>query len=598
MPKERSRNSSDDHSTVDRHDKQHKDLRKNFVKSACALSLRDNHYLNNDSPQQQSSGVDQEIVDRREYHSADILQHHRYSYDYEVDEQYNSELVPVEYYGKSDRHSACRREQRKRKKSKKSKRDASENGTADDKVNKTVAAVKALVDYGNGTSDTDSSTGESSLRTRSSRIERRPGAHASASEMLGKRGHGHHRAFLNSKTFTSGYDSPLGSSHRDLPRRLRTGEPEVESSIPRQECQQQETPHTDQIYLDPVSSESQKSESKRSRELHLPMEISVIESKAFNQDTSPIISAKTKSRHHRSTPLSSPDLAHALSHSRSGHRITSEKLEKQKKISRQSLTWPQSSAVEKSKSKSCKTSVDEMMKRRDSPISHSPDILQRRSPLFDSCERSQLELPVLEASKHKDRTKKHKTSSGREKPSKRSLSPHLPVLGFSGENTFPSSATPPMPVLSRISSPRDSSGRASPASKKCSDENRKCNLNSESSRSRHYDSENSEVVKKSTKSLEKLRQPSTPTYIVDKTKRSKHIDSASSHNRSAVSGKKQSRPKSSSDDEQQNKSGQADRTEDIPRSYQDTRSPSRKKSRLDTSISGKCANNSKTVEFR
>lgn len=616
MPKERGRNPTDGHS--DRHDKRYKDYRQNFVEEdAYARHWRDDHCLDDDVLQRQGGGVDRERVRRREYESADTLHHHRYGHDYAMEDQYGSKLMSIEYYAKTEdrqRRSGQRRERKKRKKSKKSRRDASKNGAANDKVDKTVMAVKALVDYGNGSSETDSSSGESSVKTRSSCMERHPRARSSASEMLARSSYDHHDMLLHSGVYATGYDSPVGASHRDLPRLLRNAEPMGESIVSRRERSRRETSSSaEHVYLDPVGSNSQKYEYKLTRELRSPEKAGIYDSKV--SDSSRTTSERTKCRHRRSPDLSPPDLAPAISHhGRSGRQSgsahqSSEKSEKHS-IRQKSPTPLRLSAPEKLASRNhVKPSADEIInsnicgerrRRRDSPISHSPDSMQiaaQHSPLFDACEHSRSKLPILEASKHKDRKKTRKVSPNKKKLLKKVLSPHVMPSGSSGENTPHYSATPPMPVLSRVYSPRESSHRSSPAPRKCPDENRRANLNPESSKSRHCGNENNEVSRKSVKPFDALRPPSTSACVAEEIKSNKHIESGSNQSRSTESSKR-SRPRSSSNEGRQGKLDRTAKIEEIPRSYQDASSPSRKKSRREAPASGKSASASKTVECR
>lgn len=601
MPKDRTRNPSDDRDrqTGDRHlEKRYKDYRPGFndEEDVYARGWRDDRYADRDAIVRVNSlayGSEKDKSRRRDYDGDEISsQRHRYTNEYALEGQYAGEPMPTDYYRASDSRHSCRRDKKKRKKSKKSRRDASKNGINDDQHAKTIAAVKALVDYGNGTSDTDSSTGESSTRTKMSGLERVQRSRGPVSEV--KVGHDRQEALLTGGSYATDYDSPLGL--RDRSKGARSGEPGSES---REHARRELTP-SEPSYLEHGSSSSRKHgrERDRARGPRSPEDTGTYDLKtAMPVDYAADLARATTSHRDRSrlvrTPdLSPPDLAPAtLHHSRSAQKTDTlnSALIKNDPHRRQSRSPVRKSKASRAHGISPNTEIGDVTtgrdkRRRNSPtVSHSPSSTRnksRLSPSFDSHDRDRSRLQPQESTDHRERSKAAKTSPSRKDSSKHATTPQCLMTDSSREN---SPNSPPMPVLSRMNSPRDVLRKTSPMAKKYPDEKRTNNSNSQTLKDKQYSHES---LRKSTKLPDTGRRPLSPAPLGEETRYDRQAESAAGQGRQAETYKR-SRPRSPSDDIRQSRRERNVKTEEVPKSYQAASSPSRKKPRHESTMLGK-----------
>lgn len=599
MPKDRTRNPSDDRDrqTADRHfEKRYKDCRPSFhdEEDAYARGWKDDRYADQDQIVRTNSiayGSEKDKSRRRDYDGDEISsQRHRYTNEYALEGQYAGEPMPTEYYRTSDSRHSCRKDKKKRKKSKKSRKDVSKNGMNDDPHAKTLAAVKALVDYGNGTSDTDSSTGESSNRTKMSGLERVQRSRGPVSEV--KAGHDRQEALLTGGSYAMDYDLPLGL--RDRSKRARSREPGNES---REHARLELTP-SEPSYLEHGSSSSRKHgrERDRGRGPRSPEEPAAYDLKTTMPtdyaDMARATSHRDKSRLPRTPDLSPPDLAPAtLHHSRSAQKTDSLNSTsiKNDPHRRQSRSPARKSKALRTHGTSPSTEAGDVTltrdkRRRNSPtVSHSPSSTRnksRLSPSLDSHDRDRSRLLPLESSDHRERSKAAKTSPSQKDSSRHTATPQCLMTDSSREN---SPNSPPMPVLSRMNSPRDGSRKTSPLAKRYPDEKRTSSSNSQSLKEKQYSHES---LRKSTKLPEIGRRPASPAPLGEEVKYDRQAESASGQGRHSEAYKR-SRPRSPSDDIRQNRRERNVKTEEVPKSYQAASSPHRKKPRHEPTLLGK-----------
>lgn len=588
MPKERTRNPSADRDrqTGDRHlEKRYKDYRPNFhdEEDVYARGFRDDHYADRDQIVRVNNMAfvsEKEKSRRRDYEGDEISsQRHRYANEYVLEGQFASEAMPADYFRADG--SRYRRDKKKKKRSKKSRKDASKNGMNDDQHAKTVAAVKALVDYGNGTSETDSSTGESSIRTKMSSRERVQRSRGLVSEV--KVGHDRQEALLAGGSYAMDYDSPL--VRRERSKRARSGEPGNES----RELARHELTPSEPSYLEHGSSSSRKHgrERERGRGPRSPEETMPVE---YTDLTRATTSHRDRVRLARTPDLSPPDLAPAtLPHGRSAQKTetlnsTSIKNDPHRRPSRSPARKSKVSAV---RGASPNTETGDAVLSRDKRRRNSPTVSQspgstrnklRLSPSFGNHDRDRSRPQPVESTDHRERSKAAKTSPSRKDSSKHASSPPQCLMTDSSNEN--STSSPPMPVLSRMNSPRDVLRKTSPTAKRYPDEKRAGRSNSQTLKEKQLSHES---LRKSQKLTETSRRPLTPAPVLEEVRYDRQTESASGQGRHSEAYKR-SRPRSPSDDLRQSRRERNVKAEDVPKSYQAASSPNRKKARHDSSM--------------